>query len=252
VSQSTPGYQYFLADFFNLIIEIGVYFAGFSGPVYLLWYNRTAHPMILLLLGIAGWLIAALVFILVLVLIKRLLIGEISPGRFLLTSRKSYRWMFADRITKIMVRSPFRGLVTENAFYRYVYFRGMGMKFDSTLLLGPRAVIAEPWSLSVGHNVLIGADAVISGHKVEHKVVTLEPVEIGSDVLIGTRAVILPGVNIGNRVVIGANSVIARGTVIPVGETWAGNPAQRVDMFANLKKPAAQNVTGTREQDTGN
>jgi len=252
VSQTTPGYQYFLADFFNLLIEMGVYFVSFSGPVYLLWYNHMVHPMLLLLMGIAGWLIAALVFSLVLVLIKRLLIGEIPPGRFLLTSSKSYRWMFADRITKIMVRSPFRGLVTENAFYRYVYFRGMGMKFDSTLLLGPRAVIADPWSLSLGHNVLIGADAVISGHKVEHKVVTLEPVEIGSDVLIGTRAVILPGVNIGNRVVIGANSVIARGTVIPDGETWAGNPAQRVDMFAGLKKPAAQNVTGTRKQDTGN
>ncbi|MGD8631574.1 MAG: DapH/DapD/GlmU-related protein [Anaerolineales bacterium] len=251
-SKSTPGYLYFVADLINLIIEACVYFVSLSGPVYLIWYNRDAHPLLLLLLGILGWLVAALVFILVLVIIKRLLIGEIPAGRYLLTSSKSYRWIFADRITKIMVRSPFRGLVTENAFYRYAYFRGMGMKFDSTLLLGPRAVIAEPWAVSAGHNVLIGADAVISGHKVEHKVVTLEPVEIGSDVLIGTRAVILPGVKIGNRVVIGANSVIARGTVIPDGETWAGNPAGRVDMFAGLKNPAPENVTGSGQQETGN
>jgi len=250
--QSTPGYLYFVADFFNLIIEVCVYFLSLAGPVYLLWYLRAAHPLLLLLLGIAGWLVTALVFVLILVFIKRFLIGEVPAGRYLLTSSKSYRWMFADRITKIMVRSPFRGLVTENAFYRYLYFRGMGMKFDSTLLLGPRAVIAEPWSLTAGHNVLIGADAVISGHKVEHKVVTLEPVEIGNDVLIGTRAVILPGVRIGNRVVIGANAVIARGTVISDGETWAGNPAQRVDMFANLKKTTPQNVTGSGEQMTDN
>ena len=250
--QSTPGYQYFLADLLNLIIEVGVYFISLAGPVYLLWYYRAAHPLLLLLLGIAGWLVTALVFILILIIIKRFLIGEVPAGRYLLTSSKSYRWMFADRITKIMVRSPFRGLVTENAFYRYLFYRGMGMKFDSTLLLGPRAVIAEPWSLSAGHNVLIGADAVISGHKVEHKVVTLEPVEIGNDVLIGTRAIILPGVKIGNRVVIGANSVIARGTSIPDGETWAGNPAQRIDMFAALKKSAAQDEAGTEKSGTGN
>jgi len=250
--KSTPGYLYFVADLFNLIIEVSVYFLSLSAPVYLLWYNRAAHPLLLLLLGIAGWLVTALTFILILVVIKRLLIGEVPAGRYLLTSSKSYRWMFADRITKIMVRSPFRGLVTENAFYRYLYFRGMGMKFDSTLLLGPRTVIAEPWAVAVGHNVLIGADAVISGHKVEHKVVTLEPVEIGSDVLIGTRAVILPGVKIGNRVVIGANSVIARGTVIPDGETWAGNPAQRVDLFAALKRSPPSNVTDSGEQETGN
>ena len=234
-SQSTPGYQYFLADLFNQIIEAGVYFISLSGPVYLLWYNRAAHPLLLLLMGIAGWLVTALVFILILVIIKRFLIGEVPAGRYLLTSSKSYRWMLADRTTKIMVRSPFRSLVTENAFFRYLFYRGMGMTFDSTLLLGPRAVIAEPWSLSVGRNVLIGADAVISGHKVEHQVVTLETITIGDNVLIGTRAIILPGATIGNRVVIGANSVVQRGAVIPDGETWVGNPAQKLDVFGAMK-----------------
>jgi len=233
--QSTPGYLYFLADFFNLVIEIAIYFATFAGPVSLLWYYRATSPLQLTLLAILGWLLAALAFTLILVLFKRLLIGKVPTGRFLLTSKRSHKWMVADRLVKMMTRSPFRSLVTENAFFRYFFYRGMGMTFDSTLLLGPRAVIAEPWSLSVGKNVLIGADAVISGHKVEHQVVTLENVTIGDNVLIGTRAVILPGATIGNRVVIGANSVVQRGAVIPDGETWAGNPAQKLDVFSAMK-----------------
>ena len=237
--QSTPAYLYFLADFFNLVIEAMIYFASFSGPVTLLWYYRAMHPLALTLIGILGWLLAALTFTLILVLLKRTVIGEVPTGRFLLTSRRSYRWMAADRLVKMMTRSPFRSLATENAFFRYIFYRGMGMHFDTTLLIGPRAVIAEPWSMTVGHNVVIGADAVLSGHKVEHRVVTLEPIIIGDETLVGTRAVVLPGVTIGNRVVLGANSVVPRGTVIPDGETWAGNPARRVDLFAGRNKPAA-------------
>ena len=228
---STPGYQYFFADFFNLTIEALVYFVSFSPVVYWLMSSEASNPFALTAMAILGWLFSAVIFIVVLVLIKRLLIREVPTGRFLLTSSRSFRWMFSDRLVKIMTRSPFRGLVTENAFFRYLFYRGMGMQFDSTLLLGPRAVIAEPWSLKTGHNVLIGADAVISGHKVERQTVTLENVTIGDNVLIGTRAIILPGVTIGNGVVIGANTVLQRGTVIPDGQTWAGNPAQRVMMF---------------------
>lgn len=245
--QSTPGYLYFLADFFNLVIEAMVYFASFAGPVTLLWFYRSLHPLALTLLGILGWLLAALSFTLILVFIKRVLIGEVPTGRFLLTSSRSYRWMASDRVVKMMTRSPFRSLTTENAFFRYLFYKGMGMRFETTLLIGPRAVIAEPWSMTVGHNVVIGADASLSGHKVEHQVVTLEPITIGNDTLIGTRAVILPGVTIGNRVVLGANSLVPRGTVIPDGETWAGNPAQRVGIFAGKRAAAATTTSATTE-----
>jgi acetyltransferase-like isoleucine patch superfamily enzyme len=228
---SAPGYQYFFADFFNLVIEALVYFLSFSPAVYWLMTSAASNPFVLTAMAILGWLLSAVIFIVVLVLIKRLLIREVPTGRFLLTSSRSFRWMFSDRLVKIMARSPFCGLVTENAFYRYLFYRGMGMQFDSTLLLGSRTVIVEPWSLKIGRNVLIGSDAVISGHKVERQTVTLENVTIGDNVLIGTHAIILPGVTIGNNVVIGANTVLQRGTTIPDGETWAGNPAQRLLMF---------------------
>jgi len=243
-STSTPGYLYFVADFFNLLIEISIYFLSFSLPVYLLWRCSDSHPLLLTGLGIVGFLLAAIVFLLILILIKRCLIGDIKPGRFLLTSSRSYRWMAGDRLNKVMLRSPFRGLVTENAFFRHLYFRGMGMVCDSTLLMGSRAVIGEPWAVTLGTNVLIGADAALSAHKVERNVVTLEDIVVGDDVLIGSRVLVFPGVNIGNRVVVGAGSIVVRGTVIPDGETWSGNPATKVNTWGARKPESSADTAG--------
>lgn len=53
-----------------------------------------------------------------------------------------------------------------------------------------------------------------------------KPVEIGSDVWVGSGAIILPGVKIGSRTVIGAGSVVSRD--IPEGVLAVGNPCRVV------------------------
>ncbi len=229
---STPGYQYFIADLLNLIIEIAIYFLSLIIPAHIIILSNKSSIYNLVFITILCWILASLIFSFCLIFIKKIFIGKIKPGRYLLTNRKSYSWMFAERLPKMMVRSPFRGIITENSLFRYLYYRGMGAKIDTTFLIGPRTIITEPWSFQAGKNVLIGADTVISGHKVENNIVTLEDVSIGDNVLIGTRTTILPGVKIGNNVKIGANSVILPGTIIPDGETWSGNPAKKIDIFS--------------------
>lgn len=229
----TPASAYFMADFLTLTIEVICYFLSFWLPGYVIFMSKAASVALLLIMGILGWLFAGFVFVLCIVAFKRFVIGEVKPGRFFLTSSRAYRWIATDKLVKIMNRSPFRALVNDLTFYRYLYLRGMGAHVTATLMLGQRVVIPEPYLLFAGDEVLIGDEAVISGHKVEHNVVTLEPVEIGDNVLIGARAVILPGVKIGHGAIIGANSLITRGTVIGPGETWSGNPARKVELFAS-------------------
>ena len=52
---------------------------------------------------------------------------------------------------------------------------------------------------------------------------TIEPVSIGTNVWIGSRAIVLAGVQIGDNCVIGAGSVVTKD--IPANHLAAGNPA---------------------------
>jgi len=225
------GLVYFVADGLTLLLESAVYFISLLPAVAMVLSAWEGGVWRALLALVAAWYLSALLFVLVIVGIKRIVVGEIRPGRYLLTSKRAFPWIGVDRLVKMINRSPFRSLIIDNAFYRMLYLRGMGADIKSTLLLGQRVVIPEPYFLRAGHHVLIGDEAILSAHKVEHNVVTLEPIEIGDNVLIGARAIILPGVKIGANATIGAGAVVARGAVIPPGETWAGNPAVKLDLF---------------------
>ena len=50
---------------------------------------------------------------------------------------------------------------------------------------------------------------------------------VGKGASIGAGAVILPGVTIGANALIGAGAVVTKD--VPCGETWAGNPARRLE-----------------------
>ncbi len=54
----------------------------------------------------------------------------------------------------------------------------------------------------------------------------LADIHIGSDVWIGSAAIILKGVHIGNGSVIGAGSVVTKS--VGTCEIWAGNPARKI------------------------
>lgn len=241
---------YFVADLLTITIEVFIYFSSFVLPGYVIFMSKGIPFALLLLMGILGWLFAGFVFVLFVVAFKRFVIGEVNPGRFFLTSSRAYRWIATDKLVKIMNRSPFRVLVNDLTFYRYLYLRGMGAHVTVTLMLGQRVVIPEPYLLFAGEEVLIGDEAVISGHKVEHNVVTLESVQIGNNVIIGARAVILPGVKIGNGAIIGANALITRGTVIGPGETWSGNPARKIEIFAG-KSTVDKNLNSSDRSSAG-
>jgi acetyltransferase-like isoleucine patch superfamily enzyme len=227
-------YEYLLADVVTLLLEGLIY--GLSLSAFYPAFSALAQGRLLagLFWFLVGWPAACLIFLLLLASLK-LAVGEVAAGRYFITSTRAYRWIAADRLVKIINRSPFRQWINDYSFFRYLYYRGMGAQVSPSLLLGQRVVIPEPYLMSIGRNVLIGDEAVISCHKVEKNVVTLERVEIGDDVLIGARAVILPGVRIGNGALVGANSMVPRGTIIAPGETWSGNPASKLELLARKR-----------------
>jgi hypothetical protein len=180
-------------------------------------------------MAIVGYGVAGFVFILLLVLTKRLLIGPVQiTGRVTIHDPDVQRWFSAAMLTVILDSSPFRSMTLGLSLVAPWYYRGMGAIMPDSVLIGARALIFEPWFLEVGENVNIGADAMILGHLGEGKEIVLGRVIIGDGAIVGLRAIIFPEVRIGNNARVAAGALVLRGTVIPDGETWGGVPARKI------------------------
>ncbi|MBR5897308.1 MAG: acyltransferase [Lachnospiraceae bacterium] len=89
--------------------------------------------------------------------------------------------------------------------------------------------------ISVGNNVFFASNVSLVTHDVTHKMLNkYDPalklseyigcIEIGDNVFVGLKSIILPNVHIGSNVVIGAGSVVAKN--IPDNSVAVGNPAK--------------------------
>ena len=108
--------------------------------------------------------------------------------------------------------------------------------YGSNILLGERVffnfncVVLDVCVVKIGDFTLFGPAVQIytathpMNAELRRKQEFGKPIEIGSDVWVGGRAIICPGVRIGSKSVIGAGSVVTRD--IPAGVFAAGNPCR--------------------------
>jgi acetyltransferase-like isoleucine patch superfamily enzyme len=89
------------------------------------------------------------------------------------------------------------------------------------------------------HNLLVledkavvGGDAKLIAHLVEHGRVKAWPVRVGKRAVIGINTVVGPGVEIGDNSAVGAMSFVPKGTKIPANEAWGGVPARPIKHYA--------------------
>jgi len=75
---------------------------------------------------------------------------------------------------------------------------------------------------NVGHNCVLGENNIITCN-----VIIAGSTKIGNDVFLGVSSSIKQGGNIGSNATIGQGSVVLKH--VPEGETWAGNPAKKID-----------------------
>ena len=206
-----------------------LYFLSFLGPVLVLYHLRSLPAAALLAMAIVGCGVAGTVFLGLLVVSKKLLIGPLEyTGVTTLYTREGKRWFSAAMFTNILVHCPFRSMLCGLSLFAPYYYRGMGAKMPDSVFFGANSRISDPWFLEVGEGVVIGAEAVILGHLGHGDKVILGRVVIGDRAVIGMRAVIFPDVLIGKHARVGAGAIVVRGTVIGDGETWAGIPARKL------------------------
>lgn len=85
-----------------------------------------------------------------------------------------------------------------------------------------------PELITVEDDVIVGYDATILCHEFLQDEYRTGEVRVGERAMIGAGAIVLPGVEIGAGAQVAANSLVAED--VPPGETWAGVPAEPVEV----------------------
>lgn len=144
------------------------------------------------------------------------------------------RYVVSIYIVRVMAGTLLRGTPLWTAYLRWNGARiGRGV-FVNTL------AITDHNLLSIGDNVVIGADVHMGGHTVEGGFLKTGRVTIGDDVTIGVSSVIDIGVRIGAGAQVGALSLVTKFMTLEENTTYAGIPAvplarpvgQRTDVSA--------------------
>ena len=98
-------------------------------------------------------------------------------------------------------------------------------------------VIVSAGRINISDNCLIGQDVLIIDHDAHGinpnerrtSIGNIKPINIGNNVWIGSRVVILPGTKIGNNCIVGAGSIV-KGE-FPDNTVIAGNPAKVIKIL---------------------
>lgn len=116
---------------------------------------------------------------------------------------------------------------------RFVCDNGQNISVGDNFLINFNGVILDIAPVTIGHNVMIGPNTLIStvNHPLSAKerrqhLAIAKPVTIGNDVWIGGNVTILPGVTIGNNTVIAAGAVVTKD--IPSNTLYGGVPAKLI------------------------
>jgi acetyltransferase-like isoleucine patch superfamily enzyme len=133
------------------------------------------------------------------------------------------RYMASTHLVRVIAGTLFRG----SPFWT-AYMRLNGARMGRRVYVNSLAVVDHNL-LEFGDDVVIGADAHVSGHTVEGGVVRTAPVKLGNNVTVGVRCLIDIGVVVGSNCQLGAMSLVPKHQVLESGGVYIGIPARRKD-----------------------
>lgn len=144
-----------------------------------------------------------------------------KPGRHPLMGDASFfLWVFGLVVRRWLDLPPMGLLWRQSNLARFVVLRACGAKVRLSTSISSDAVLLDPNLLVLGPRVVIGSEAVITGHYMTRDVLMLAAVEIGAGTEIGAQVSIGPGARIGAgvrvepRANIGNDAVIGDGAVV--------------------------------------
>ena len=171
---------------------------------------------------------------------KWLIAGRLKPGRYPLWGFTYYRWWLADR----MVESAPIYLLSGSSLYAW-WLRALGARIGRDVMIGS-ITLRAPDLLVIGDGASIGNAVNFENARVEHGMLHLGAIAIGSDAGVGSYAILEGNTAIGVFGHLEGQTALSDGMTVPAGRTWSGSPARDVGAFDPASNPARPPLSRTR------
>ena len=110
--------------------------------------------------------------------------------------------------------------------FRNFSYRLLGTEIGDKTDFSAKTDFFFPELITVGDNCIIAGEAELLAHEFLQGKYRKGPINIGDNVVIGQKSIILPGVEIGDNAVVGAGSVVTED--VESNTVVAGNPAEKI------------------------
>lgn len=143
------------------------------------------------------------------------------------------------RIPRLLRVNGKRPTVMDNCFIAPSALLTGDVRVGRKNYIGYNAIIRaeEGQTIYLGESCNVQEKAVITGNTTVGKWATIEPMaivesaDIASCSFVGANAIVMKGARIESGAMLCAASVLQSGVIIPSGEMWAGNPAEKVGVL---------------------
>lgn len=160
---------------------------------------------------------------------KWAVLGKARPGEYPLYGLYYYRWWLAGHFINLIDTVTIAETPLLPAILRCLGARiGKGC-YMGIIYVGPAMDL-----VSIGDDVCLGKDIILSTSWVERGRLILEEVQIQGETNIDSHCVIEGGATIEEGAEVGPLSMIPQGTRIPMCERWAGSPARFQSKVHNI------------------
>ena len=162
---------------------------------------------------------------LIVLVMKWVLIGRVSPGQHPLWSCWCSRWDYVYVAWARYATATLRRL--DGTLLLPVYLRAMGLKIGRRAVLGPLfAQVVDPDMIEIGDGATVSA--VFQAHTFEDRVLKVDRVRIGKGATCARGMVPLYGAEIGEGTYVGANSVVMKRERLLPWKRYQGVPTRPV------------------------
>eukprot|EP00421_Protoceratium_reticulatum_P042464 CAMPEP_0168437404 /NCGR_PEP_ID=MMETSP0228-20121227/41419_1 /TAXON_ID=133427 /ORGANISM="Protoceratium reticulatum, Strain CCCM 535 (=CCMP 1889)" /LENGTH=1823 /DNA_ID=CAMNT_0008451621 /DNA_START=43 /DNA_END=5514 /DNA_ORIENTATION=- len=171
---------------------------------------------------VCGILVEDFIHALVFWILKWLVIGRFKEREVVFFGFKHFLWM-----TWLLISTTFKHMEGFHGTALYsTFLRAMGANVGADCTLFGFSLEFD--LLHIGARAHIGPDCDNTCHTVENMVLKMVPVRVGEGSAMQQHSFVMPGAELGDQAVLLEESQVLKGELVPSGEVWGGNPAERL------------------------